>query len=51
MNAKYWIKFTTRECPICGRGGEYRERQYTEKPKDPAERYKWVAMYDWCNAL
>ena len=48
MRRKYWIAFTRLECPVCGRGQEYRERMYTPKPKDPKERYEYLQSYDNC---
>ena len=34
----HWYFITYRECPVCGRCEEYRERRYTKKPKRPEER-------------
>jgi hypothetical protein len=48
---KHWYKRTITECPVCGRGKDYRERVYGEKPEDPKEIYKYEVHYDWCNAL
>ena len=47
----YWYKHFTTECPVCGRGDSWKERQYTPKPTDPQERWVWKSDYDWCNAL
>ena len=47
----YWYKRFISECPICGRGDDYRVRQYTPKPADPSERVVWDYNYDYCNAL
>ena len=46
---KYWYKFFIYECPICGRGDTYKERQYTPKPEDGSERYDFAVHYDYCN--
>jgi len=35
----YWYKFYYEECVLCGSHREWKERMYTPKPKDPAERY------------
>lgn len=48
---KYWYLITITECPVCGRGDTYRERQYTKKPKDDSKRYVFEQIYDWCDAL
>jgi hypothetical protein len=36
---KYWYKFHIEECVLCGSHEETRERQYTPKPENPADRY------------
>lgn len=46
--AKFWIKFTIYECPLCGRGKTYKERMPLPKPEDPQERYEFITHYDWC---
>lgn len=43
---KFWIFLTYYECPVCGRGKEYRERRYTPKPA--TGRSKYIESYDWC---
>ena len=48
MNVKYWYKFYTTECPVCGRGRTSKERQYTPKPKSDSKRYRFTFDYDWC---
>ena len=49
---KYWILFTIRECPVCGRSDEYRERIYDRpKPVDNKDRYHFEQFYDWCETL
>lgn len=30
--AKYWYKNFIQECPVCGRGRQWKERQYTPAP-------------------
>jgi hypothetical protein len=37
----YWYKYFTNECVLCWGGETWKERQYTPKPKDPAERYSF----------
>ncbi len=39
-NRKYWYYIITYECVLCGRYDEYRERRYTEKPKDYRDRHE-----------
>ena len=34
----YWYKRYITECVLCGGGEGRRERQYTPKPKNPADR-------------
>jgi hypothetical protein len=46
---KHWYKRTITECPVCGRGEDYRERIYGEKPKDPKKIYEYEVAYDWCD--
>ncbi len=46
---KYWILFTHIYCPMCGKETTYRDRMYTEKPKDSAERHKIEEQYDYCS--
>lgn len=46
---KYWYRLTTHACPICGSEHRYRERMYTPKPEDAAERYQYIEIYDWCS--
>lgn len=50
MSSTYWIHFTIYECPVCGRGGEYRERRYDAKPDNPDQRYTFENLYDNCMA-
>jgi hypothetical protein len=45
---KYWYLITIHECPLCGRGNTYRERQYSPKPEDPAQRVHYEQIFDWC---
>jgi len=44
----HWYLFTVTECPVCGNGEEYKERKYTEKPKDKEDRYIYQQQYDNC---
>lgn len=44
----YWYYITYYECPVCGSGGSYRERQYTEKPEDVEQRVERQERYDHC---
>jgi hypothetical protein len=46
---KYWIFIEIWECPVCGDGNTYRERRYTPRPENLAERRKFVQHYDYCN--
>lgn len=43
---KYWYKFYTEFCPSCGVEDSWKERRYTPKPEDPAERYSYSEV--WC---
>lgn len=45
---KYWYKITCVECPVCGSGETYRERQYTKRPKDAMKRHEYKQTYDQC---
>ncbi len=45
---KYWYKITCVECPVCGSGETYRERQYTKRPKDIMKRHGYEQIYDHC---
>lgn len=45
---KYWYRFTYSYCPVCGGGETYKERVYTPKPEDPAERHIYEDAYDHC---
>lgn len=38
---KYWYHTTIYECVLCGKQTKYRERRYTTKPEDYAERYEY----------
>jgi hypothetical protein len=33
-----WYYVTAYACVLCGHSEEYRERRWTQKPKDPAKR-------------
>ena len=44
-----WYRICIRECPVCGRGKEWRERM--PPPRPPIEeRYEYRQAYDYCNA-
>ena len=45
---KYYYTIYYHECPICGRGKEYRERVYGKKPKDGSQ-YHYTLTYDYCD--
>ena len=49
----HWYKHYVWECPICGRGGHIRERQFSPPPpKYSQERWDYDGMaYDWCDVL
>ncbi len=36
----YWYFKTIEYCVLCGKEIVYKERQYSPKPKDPADRIK-----------
>ena len=48
---KYWYKTTIYYCPICCRENVYKERQYTEKPKEYEKRVKIIEVWDYCGAF
>ena len=48
VEKKYWYKFHTEICPLCGRETFYKERQETPKPKELQDRYDFKYIYDWC---
>jgi hypothetical protein len=37
----HWYKIHVTECVLCGGGKEHRERMYTPKPADAADRYDY----------
>jgi len=45
---KHWYKIDKYECPVCGRGEEFRTRMYTDRPEKPEDRVTWHEQYDWC---
>ena len=46
----HWYLRYIRECPVCGRGGEERIRQFTPRPENPADRVEYNGLaYDWCD--
>jgi hypothetical protein len=42
----HWFRVTFYECPVCGRGGQYREYVVGEKPPD--EHPHFEDQYDQC---
>jgi len=47
-----WYKHFIEECPVCGRGDEWKERRYTPPPpKDSPERWEFKQRYDYCDVL
>ena len=48
MKKKYWYLFTHTCCPLCGRGGKWKKRQYSKKPYDPDQRHIYKQVYDYC---
>lgn len=45
---KYWYFISVIECPVCGDIETFKERKYTPKPEDSAERHSYEQKYDWC---
>ncbi len=43
---EHWYFRYIDACPLCGRESEYRERKFSPKPEDPAERVKFTEV--WC---
>ncbi len=41
MKKKYWYLIEIRSCVLCGREQKTRTRQYSPKPKNPADRIIW----------
>jgi len=39
---KYWYYITIETCVLCGKEYIYRERRYTERPKEYIDRHKFV---------
>lgn len=46
-----WYHTLFEECPMCGRGREYRTRKPGPKPEDWRDRYEYVQYWDYCDAL
>lgn len=47
----YWYLFYIGECPVCGADASYKERQYSDRPEDRAQRYVQLPLtrcYDGC---
>lgn len=51
MNKKkrYWYRIFVYYCPLCGKEDEYRERQYSRKPKNRDKRITIKEEYDHCD--
>ncbi len=47
----YWYRFSITECVLCGATETLKERQYTPKPNDPAERYDYSQYACWSHFL
>ena len=47
--APYWYKYYTEECVLCGAGSTEKERQYSPKPKDPADRHEYKQTVCGCH--
>jgi len=48
---RHWYRFFVGECPVCGRDQSYRQRIYSPRPIDPADRVVHlldVETYDQC---
>lgn len=43
---KHWYLIESHECPVCGRGRQYRTRVY-KKPK-ASSHWTFVVDYDYC---
>jgi len=51
MAEKYWYRFYTQACPVCGRENVYpKERLFTPKPESWNERHLYADIYDHCNS-
>lgn len=45
----HWYKRFISECPVCGRGDDVRERQFSPRPEDPRDRVEYEGLaYDYC---
>jgi hypothetical protein len=51
VKSKYWYFITYYECPICGRGGDVKERRYGYRPKLWKNRHAYIVLYDYCDVL
>ena len=48
-NKKYWYKFITEYCPLCGRDSAWKERIYGRpKPKKSENRHIFKEEWDYC---
>jgi hypothetical protein len=45
---KYWYKFFYEECVLCGCNRQWKERQFTKKPKDQKKRYHYRQFMCQC---
>lgn len=43
---KYWYKYFIGECPFCGNDRSYKERIYSEKPKDREDRIERLSYQE-----
>lgn len=48
-NKKYWYLFNIVECPLCGKMDKYKERKYSKRPENKADRYFYEQVYDYCD--
>jgi hypothetical protein len=50
ITKRYWYVTCINLCPVCGGkdSDTYKERRYTEKPKEPEDRIEYSKYYDGC---
>ncbi len=46
---KYWYKFHTLMCPVCGHEKTEKYRVEGERPADYLDRHTVTEYYDYCN--
>jgi hypothetical protein len=46
-----WYKIHIRECVLCMKTDEWRERMWTPKPNNPADRYDYKQFACWSHFL